>query len=62
MAEKDGAMSAINPETVIDDLADYMEGEHGLDCLEIQNGATALFMHPDDPDFYYELTLERRQV
>ena len=55
-------MSTIDPEKVIDTLADYMEDEHGLDCIEIQNGATALFMHPDDPDFYYELTLERRQA
>ena len=55
-------MSAIDPEKVIDTLADYMEDEHGLDCIEIQNGATALFMHPDDPDFYYELSLERYQA
>ena len=55
-------MSAIKPEAVIDDLADHMEDEYGLDCIEIQNGDTAVFMHPDDPDFYYELTLERRQA
>lgn len=55
-------MSTIDPEGVIETLADYMEGEYGLDCIEIQNGATALFMSPDDPDFYYELTFERHQA
>ena len=55
-------MSTIDPEKVIDTLADYMEDEHGLDCIEIQNGTTAVFADPDDPNAYYELTFERRQA
>lgn len=55
-------MSTIDPEKVIDNLADYMEDEHGLDCIEIQNGTTAVFADPDDPDFYYELSLGRHQA
>ena len=53
-------MDPLNIERTLDDIVDLMEDKYGLDCIEIQNGTTAVFTSEDDePGVIYELSFSR---